>query len=204
MMDAEWFAELEAIPGLDYKSPLGPARKKLPGHDAKPTIRKFSMEGRTLTSVMWQLPDGGSTSQSPSAAWRGSKGPLVIGPDLLRRLYEALALPGSATDYHFGILGACGLMWAQRRDHPEMLEHLEQLCLLDIRLVEIRPEPLRAPNGQMARIPTFEYLVRLYEREGLFEEALDIARRGAALQQGDSDVRRLDPLVSSLRAEDAP
>jgi hypothetical protein len=91
-----------------------------------------------------------------------------------------------------------------RREYPEMLDHLEQLCLLDIRLVETKPDSLRAPNGgQMARIPTFEYLIRLYEREGLYEIALDIARRAAALEQGDRDVARLEQRINTLREEDA-
>jgi len=31
MRDVEWFAQLEAIPGVGYTSPLGAARQKLPG-----------------------------------------------------------------------------------------------------------------------------------------------------------------------------
>lgn len=203
MRDSEWFPQLETIPGLGYKSPLGSARNKLPGHGAKPTIHEFSVEGKTLTSVMWELPDGGSTSQSPAGAWPGLKGPVAVGPELLQRLHETLALPGNTADYHFAILGACSTIWVNRREHPEMLEDLERLCLLDIRLIEVRPASLQAPNGgQMARIPTFEYLTRLYEREGLYEKALDIAHRGAALEQGDDDVERLKRRVNSLREED--
>jgi hypothetical protein len=203
MKDAEWFVQLEDIPGLEYKSPLGSARRRLPGHDSRPTSREFSLGGKTRTSVTWQLPDGSFGSRSPAACWIGSQGPASAGPDLLQRLHEALALPGGATDYHFAILTACATIWMNRREHPGMLDDLEQLCLLDIRLVETRPDFLRVPNGgQMARVPTFGYLCRLYEREGLYEKALAIAQRGAALNQGQDDVPRLESLVHSLRAED--
>jgi hypothetical protein len=138
-MDEEWFTQLEAVPGVGYRSPLGVERQKLPRHNAKPTVRRFAVGGRTLTSVMWELADGGSTSQSPAGAWPGEKGPVGVGPDLLRRLHETLALPGKATDYHFAILGTCGTIWANRRDHPELIGDLERLCLLDIALVEAKP-----------------------------------------------------------------
>jgi hypothetical protein len=55
----------------------------------------------------------------------------------------------------------------------------------------------------MVRVPTFEYLIRLYEREGLYEDALDIAKRGAALEQCEADVTRLEHVVRSLQEEDA-
>ena len=58
-------------------------------------------------------------------------------------------------------------------------------------------------GGQMVRVPTFDYLTRLYEREGLYEDALDIAKRGAALEQGEADVTRLEQLVRGLQEEDA-
>jgi hypothetical protein len=132
------------------------------------------------------------------------EGAAPTGPELLERLHQALALPGGVTDYHFAILTACSTIWMGRSEHPEMLDHLEELCLLDISLVERRPESLRAPNGgQMFRIPTFDYLGRLYEREGPYEKALEIAKRGAALDQGEADVKRLEELVSNLQAEDA-
>jgi hypothetical protein len=119
-------------------------------------------------------------------------------------LHETLALPGAATDYHFAILTTCGAIWAARREHPELLEDLERFCLLDIRLVETKLQSLRElGGGQMVRVPTFEYLIRLYEREGLYEDALDIAKRGAALEQGEADVTRLEHVVRSLQEEDA-
>jgi hypothetical protein len=107
------------------------------------------------------------------------------------------------TDYHFAIQDTCGTIWASRREHPELLGDPERLCLLDIALLEAKPDSLRANDGQMALILTFELLVRLYQREGLYEKALEIAKRGAALEQGEEVVNRLQQLVDDLRAEDA-
>ena len=152
---------------------------------------------------MWPM-KGGSTSRSPAAGWLGSQSGSATGARAVRLLYEALALPGSVSDYHSAIMGTCGALWLQRRDFPTLLDTFEHLCLLDIRIAETRPDVVRGPgNGQVIRIPSFDYLVRLYEREGRFEEALEIAKRAAALDQGDADVRRLEALVSDLRAEDA-
>jgi hypothetical protein len=202
MKNGEWFPQLEMVPGVGYRNPASLDRTKLPGHDAKPTVRTFSFEGKPSVSVMWATKDG-NTSQSPAGAWLASQSP-PPGAGAIRRLHEALALPGSLSDYHFAILGTCGSIWLQRREFPELLNELEYLCLLDIRLVESRPDFVRGSSeDQVFRIPTFDHLVRLYEREGAFEQALEIARRAAALSQGDSDVKRLEALLTDLRAEDA-
>lgn len=87
-----------------------------------------------------------------------------------------------------------------------MLPEIERLCLLDIKLVETRPETVRDPVGGREvtlRVPSFSRLIRLYEREGFIEEALDIARRAAALGQGTVDLQRLEARLQELNAEDA-
>jgi hypothetical protein len=45
--------------------------------------------------------------------------------------------------------------------------------------------------------------IDLYEREGFFGKALDVARRAAAFQQGNFHLERLQERIASLEAEDA-
>ena len=116
-------------------------------------------------------------------------------------------LPGSASDYHFALLRATEVLWGRRRQEPEILPELERLCLLDIKLIEARPEIARGERGDGASfglyVPAFEYLVRLYEREGLVEDALHVARRGAAFGRGPAEAERLEARLRDLESEDA-
>jgi hypothetical protein len=193
----DWFPRLAAIPGVNYAGHPDIDRTKLPGHCAKPRIQTLSFGGETHVSAMWNLPDGGATSQSPAAGWsstdlRGSPAGFV------RRVYEALELPGAASDYHFALLRAYEELWSMRRGEPEILAELERLCLLDIALVEARPEIIGytgAAKGVASRVPAFEHLVFLYEGEGFLKDALDIARRAAACGQGTQDVERLEARI---------
>lgn len=206
MSSEDWFPQLAAIPGINYKGYPQVDRHKLPNHDAHPRVHTFSFDGKQRVSVMWELVEGGSSSQSPAAASMSSP----VGPtsaDLLRRLHESLALPGTAVDYHFALLRTYDILWRQRRDNPEMLPDCEQLCLLDLALVETLPEIVRnSYEGQQltARVPAFGYLIRLYEEEGFLEDALRVARRAATLDQGEEDRQRLEKQVHDLRSEDEP
>jgi hypothetical protein len=155
--------------------------------------------------VFWDMPNRVSTTQSPAASWASSGSPDASWPDVLRRLYESLELPGSASDYHFAILRTTEDLWNRRRQDPDVLPEVECLCLLDIKLVETLPgvglssaedEPI------ILYIPAFGYLVRLYEREGFIEDALQIARRGTALGQKSDEEQRLETLLRELEAED--
>ena len=56
-------------------------------------------------------------------------------------------------------------------------------------------------NESACRVPAFEYLIRLYEREGFLAEALDIARRAVACGQGEKDFDRLTKRSQELNSE---
>jgi hypothetical protein len=195
---------LAAIRGVGYSGQPQIDPKLLPGYGATLRFCKNLNENGEMC-VTWELPDGTVvTSQSPAVS-HGSFSGRQDWTDVLRQVYEVLQLPGSTADYHFALLRAYELLWARRRQSPEVLPHIEYLCLLDIALVENRPEAIRHTNGTevvTARVPAFAYLTRLYEREGFLDEALAIARRAAALDQGDSDVVRLVEKVRELRSED--
>ena len=84
-------------------------------------------------------------------AWLGAQGPPPRGAGAIRRLYEALALPGILSDYHFAIMGTCAAIWLQRREFPELLVDFEQLCLLDIRIVACFDNDREAFTAELVR-----------------------------------------------------
>lgn len=201
-----WFSRLADVPKVGYPGHLSVDRQRLPGHDLQPRIDTFDFDGTPHRSLSW-LTDDGSTSQSPASAWCSFDDPRhTTATDVLRRIYEALELPGTAADYHFALLHSYQILWSQFRQLAEILPELERLCLLDAALVESRPDILQVGGEDetfWARVPAFHYLIRLYELEGYVEDALAIARRGAALRQGDDDVQRLEQRISALQAENA-
>lgn len=201
------YTRLADFEALGYQTPPGIDRRTLPKHDLRPNVSTYSsFDGKPRVSVMWDAGNGVSTSQSPAAAW-GNFGPMDIPwPDVLRRLFEALELPGSISDYHIAIRRTYDALWDRRRQDPEVLPELERLCLLDLRLMEIVPELARHSDDYMphvANVPSIRHLIRLYEREGFIAEAIDIARRGVALGQEPAEAQRLEARLKDLEAEDA-
>ena len=191
----EWFPRLAAIAGVGYAGHPDIDRRKLPGQSAKPHVEVLSFGGEDHVSAMWSLPNGATTSQSPASAWAATE-PNCSSSDVVRRVYEAMELPGQAADYHFALLQAYGKLWSFRRHEPQILPDFEALCLLDIALIEARPEIIiDGPGDSALRVPAFEYLIRLYEGEGFFRDALDIARRAADCGQSSDDEERLEALV---------
>lgn len=206
MEDPKWFPRLADVPTVGYTSHPDVDRQGLPGHDLTPQVDTFDFEAKPDRWLSWPTAEG-STSQSPASAWCSfDDSRHMSAADVLRRTYEALELPGTASDYHFALLRSYQTLWTRFRDQPPTLLDLEQLFLTDIALVESRSDILQ-PGGDddkfWASVPAFHYLIQLYEREGYVEDALAIARRGAVLRQGDADVQRLELRVTSLRDETA-
>ena len=103
------------------------------------------------------------------------------------------------------MLGTCGILWSLRKRQPEVLLELEKILLLDITLVEAHGERLAFEhNGEqrMPRVPAFEQLISLYEREGFVHEALAIAKLATAADQGSADEERLSDRLAELTAQD--
>ncbi len=206
MEDTNWFARLADVPKVGYRGHPNVDRRRLPGYDLQPQIDTFDFDGMRHRSLSWPTAEG-STSQSPASAWCSFDEPRhATAADVLRRIYEVLELPGTAADYHFALLQAYEILWSQFRQQPEILAELERLCLLDIALIESQAAILQmgGEDGTFwARVPAFHYLIRLYELEGYVEDALAIARRGAALRQGDDDVQRFEERAAALQGENA-
>lgn len=201
-----FFFGLSNVPGVGYECPPGIDRQALLRVNEKPRISTYFFDGKRRTSVSWDQPNGVSTSQSPASAWAAT-GPMdAPWPETVRRLYEALELPGTASDYHFALLRATDVLWESRRQDPEVLAELERLCLLHIKLLERSPEVARLERCEGEPIalyaPAFRYLVRLYEQEGMIEDALEIARRGRALGHSIADEERLEARLKAMGAED--
>lgn len=204
MEDTKWFARLADVPKVGYRGYSNVDARRLPGHGTKPCVETFDFDGTLHRSLNWPTAEG-STSQSPASSWCSFDEPRhATAADVLRRIYEALELPGTAADYHFALLHSYEILWNRFREQPDLLLELEQLLLLDIALVESRPNILQMGGENetfWASVPAFYHLMRLYEREGYVEDALAIARRGAALRQGGDDLRRLEQRVAALSAE---
>jgi hypothetical protein len=207
MEDTKWFARLAEVPKVGYFGHPNVDPRRLPGHGTKPKVESFDFDGTLHRSLYWQTAEG-STSQSPASAWCSFDDPRhATAAGVLRRIYEALELPGTAADYHFALLHSYEILWNRFRERADLLPELEQLLLLDIALVESRPDILQIGGEDQtfwANVPAFYHLMRLYEREGYLEDALAIARRGAALRQGGDDLQRLEQRVVALSAESPP
>jgi hypothetical protein len=200
------FPRLAAVPGVAYRKRSDIDCEKLPEAKFKPRSIKFSSDVRSDSFVMWDTADGASTSQSPAtahaSAGRDDDKPSAI----VRKVYEALELPGTSSDYHFALLHAYESLRKHCRTDPDLLLEFEQLCLLDASLVEARPEAIRLREDDATRmvyVPAFGYLIDLYEREGFVADALVVAKRAAACGQGADEEGRLRARLQELEAEDA-
>jgi hypothetical protein len=209
MDETTWYRRLADVPSVGYVPPPDVDRRRVPKHDLEPRIDSYDFDGERHRSLWWKKGDS-QTGQSPAAERAQGEGgdPREVStPDLLRRLQEALELPGRPSDYHFAIMRACEDLWLRRREEPDVLPELERLCLLDIALLEAVPDIIRKVGNREVlpplSAPAFSKLIYLYERNGLLEDALAIARRGAALGQSGGDVERLSQRIASLLAEDA-
>jgi len=156
---------------------------------------------------MWPGPDEDSTTSASPARQHTSEHPNEI-QDLRRvllELYEVLELPGQLTRYHFAIQNACKTIFRRRREDLAMLEELERLCWLDIDLVEAYPEVVESEPGKFFHVLAYERLVSLYETEGDFAGALEVAERGMRLGQEEylaTKAERLRVRLAELEAED--
>lgn len=206
MDESIWYARFGDIPGVRYTTPPGIRRAEMPKRFMKPERHVYEWEGKSRASLSWPEEDG-ETSASPAMRWPPDDDPpRPSAPLILQRLYETLELPGIPSDYHFALLRAYDGLAAHARRQPELFEDVERFCLLDIALLEALPEivgDLDNPDRPAIRVPAFERLVTLYERNGMFDDALAIARRGAALGQGSGYVERLEERIAAVRAEDA-
>lgn len=206
-----WVRRLAELPGFDDVAPRGVKRSTLPGHDATPQVRTFSYPGETPRQfVMWPTLDSeGTTSASPASQYHAqyARDAPTSSADTVRRLNEALELPGDPTDYHFIIQAAIEQLSSPRFRFadPSLVATVERFCRLDIRLIEAFPEIIRHErDGQpfFAAVRAFGWLANRYEREGCLHEALAVLERELQFGGLTTQVEKLRERIAILDAED--
>lgn len=199
-----WFPSLAEVPGLSYTTPQDVDRAALPGHDAVPQVFEYGFDDKTRRSLTWSTPSG-EMGASPAHQWAFGDGEKTGARDELRRLREALELPGALSDYHFAIQRAAETAYKGRREEPALIGEAERLWWLYVELVETHPSTVHHSQGESYRVNAYERLVRLYEGEGYLTEALEIAERGLASGQQhlSSTTERLRANLAELEAEES-
>ncbi len=202
MRGATWFRRLGDIPGLHYQGESTLDRRRLRGYDAVPRIEHYGGE----PSLSWQVGPEGSTSSSPAHERAfGDDMRDRPTPEILRHLAETLEVPGEASDYHFAIQHAADILWSRRRTEPDVLDQVERLCWLDLRLIEAQPDIVRFEHeggSGFARVTGLKTLITLYEREGYLREALAVAERAERFDQLQEKADELRDRLAVLEAED--
>lgn len=206
MDETTWTPRLAELPGVGYVPPENIDRPSLKAGAATPEIHRHDFDGKEHVSLWWTTPEGG-TSASPASRWFSQHEPMEAKTDeILDYLYRGLECPGTPSDYHFAIQNTHEALWKHRREDPAAVQAVERLCLLDLALVEAYPDMLRLEyDGEVryAAILAFERLIKLYERAGDIEAALDVARRAQRFGQDRGALERLEAKINALRAEEA-
>ena len=83
------------------------------------------------------------------------------------------------------------------------LEKIEEVAKRDVELFPEYAEELKERNGgRLPQINSFEVLVYLYERKGLFEDALALIKRikelGISYPQEEEVLKRISDKINSL------
>jgi hypothetical protein len=176
----QWFSRFGNIPGVKFEGSPGVDRRELPGHDAV-------------------QPRRGSASPVHSRAFAELRD--MPTAKLLQHVNEGLELPGAPGDYHFLIEGCTRELWARQRQEPEVLEHVERLCRLNLQLIEACPDAIRDEKTHFAGVLSFYILIRLYEGEGSLREALEVAEQAVRLKQCEQDRQRLLERIAAVEGE---
>ena len=199
-MSAEWFPRLGDVPGVEYRSPLAVDRTRIPGHDVQPEVHAYTNiygEPDTVLHWGWGNSDWAPVRQHMERIF-GDEGTST--ERLLRRLWEALELPGEPVDYHWVLRPALERLWSRRLAEPDVLARVESLAWVDIRLVLAFPRecyvlvrPMDESGERYNRLAAFQTLIRLYVGEGFLRTALEVAeleRHHFPVEGGDlADIR---------------
>lgn len=202
----KWFRRLAEVPGIEYKPDPAIDRTKLSGHNAVPEVDRFVFDGKRHEDLSWPI-EGGSTSASPAALWKSQ--PLrgeTKAETTLRQIWERLEMPGTLSDYHFAIQG-CPI-YARRdfaRQEPRLLEEVERLFWLDIRLINRYPGTITYGEEEERQtyfgVSAFHQLIEMYETEGYLREALEVAKIGQEFEQCLGKVEQLEERINRVEAE---
>ena len=168
-----WFRRFAEVPGVAWTTPPGIDRTEIPGHDAVPEVQK-SYDGSD--ALWWPVVypwddeddiEDGSTSASPASQYPREEAAETMAEEL-RRLGEALELPGEPSTYHFIIAGAAANLFGLRRREPAAIRESERLCWLDLDLVRAHPGIIQSDRPEEAtyRLAVTGLLYRIYMDSG--------------------------------------
>ncbi len=198
--DGTWAPSLADLPGVEYVPPEGTRQPRIAAGYATPRVSHHEYDGSSHVWLSWEARDG-PTSASPAqryfseqTAAEGSTSEVIL------RLHQGLALPGTPTDYHFAIQNVIDALWKRRRTDPEAVVPIEGLCLLDIAIVEAHRFKENMPLAANLAVRT---LIRMYEGAADFDAALEVARRSLPYWIDNGDIERLEEKRERL-AEEGP
>ena len=202
-MSIDWFQRFAEIPGVAHEGP-GVDRRRLKGHNAVPEVHTFDRDEDVAgpPQTLWW----GNGSASPAHERAFVDWNAMPTAKVLRNVMEALEVPGQPTDYHFALQGAATALWSRRRAEPEVLDDVERLCWLGIRLIQARPDAVSdeyRPEGGFYSVGAFKTLITLYEREGALREGLEVATLAERFDQLAEKAEELRERLAVLEAEDA-
>jgi hypothetical protein len=221
-MAAAWFRRLGDVPGLDYGPPVVIDREALPRHDAEPKNRDdLPISGYLSWGTVWEPipPEERDDDEDEDAEWsRDLEAPVTdylrdfvaddavpATPDIIERLWKGLELPGRPYDYHAAIQRVREMLFSRRLAEPEVMETVESLAWLDIRLVLACPYAVLVETGDgdehFYGMSAFDALIRLYLTEGFMPEALEVAELAERFPSPAKRMVDLRTRLETLRGE---
>jgi hypothetical protein len=230
-MAAAWFRRLGDVPGLDYSPPVVVDRAALPRHDATPENRDdLPVSGYLSWGTAWEPipPEKREADDDEDAELSRDVGAPVTDylrayvpdtsgahrlvraegpatPHLLQRLWEALELPGRPYDYHAAIERAREMLYPRRFHAPEVMETVESLAWLDIRLVLACPYAVLVETSEgdehFYGMSAFDALIRMYRTEGFMREALEVAELAERFPSPAKRLADLQARLETMRVE---
>jgi hypothetical protein len=202
-----WFRCFSEVSGVGYKSHPSIDGSQLSRYITVPEISSYERANERREYLLWPMITGsGSTSASPAKQWtmqpQIARNGETMAQGKLRQLFESLELPGELLDYHFAIQGCCSALWGLRREEPWVLGEVEQLCWLDIRLIQVYSNIVQVNNDQgFFSISAFHTLISLYEQEGYLSDALQVAEIAVKFNQQMPALDRIKTRIANLEAE---
>lgn len=209
--DVHWYPRFGVIPGISYATPHGVEAKALPGYGRTPEVSHIESKAvpgyepssrfEPFDSLSW-----GDTSESPAAAWGRFDRANAPAAWIAQRIAEVLELPGTASDYHFALAAAAEGLYARRFLEPSAMSGAERLWLLDVDLIEARPDAfVYTGSDGTPNYYGFASLARLasvYSNEGYLREALALAEKAEAFGQERGQKEKLLARLAAIEAED--
>ena len=93
---------------------------------------------------------------------------------------------GSLIDFHYFYLRISDSYYSQIKQYEPAIDKAIEFCKKDIDLFPQFKEPLMNEfNGELPRIPSFQTLAMCYEKQGKYQEAIDVCK--LAIEYGLTD-----------------